>query len=168
MATKTRVSVDDSINYTEFLSFTGVQSAANAFLQIPIATPVSPSDGFILDVQVVDFNLDSINAISTFSPTIDFSLTRASKAAIPNLTDLDVIAKGKIISLGAGAAATGSAGLVENPVNRSFTGKQVIAATTVYFQFQTTGFAGANTISGRIYYKQIPMSKDRILEILYG
>jgi len=168
MSSKTRVSVDSQVNFSQFLPFSGVQGAANAFIQVTIPTNVTPEGGYILELEEVVVSLDGISAVNTFAPTIDYTLTRASKAAIPVLTDLDIIAKGKVASLGAGALAAGSTGLFESPINLQFTGRQIIASTSVYFQFTSASFVTAMSFSGRIYYKQVPMAKDRILEVLYG
>lgn len=168
MATKTRVSIDEGVNFSQFIAFNGVQSAADAFVQVEISTGVSPNNGFILDVEEVVISLDVVNQPGFSYASMDYCLTRASKVAIPALTDLDVIAKGKIFSFGAGTMVNSSAGMLESPINMTFTGKQIIASPSVYFQFDTNGFAAVNSFSGRIYYKQVPMAKDRILEVLYG
>jgi hypothetical protein len=168
MSAKSRVSIDDNVSFTQYLSFTGVQSAANAFLQVVVPTNVVPNSEFILDIKEIVVSIDAVPGSNSFAPQFAFSLTRASKAAIPNMTDPDIIAKGALLGVGGGAFTAGTNGIVEIPFNVPFTGKQIIATPNVYFQFLANGFAAAATISGRIYYDQLNMSKDRILEILYG
>lgn len=168
MAVKSRVSVDESLEFDQYLSFNGTQSAANSFLQITIPTKVSPNNGYILVVKEVIASVDTGSAINSFSTSLFYSLTRATKVAIPIFTDPDIIAKGSILGLGGGTFAAGTAGQVEQPINVPFVGKQIIASENVYFQFQTNGNAAVVAISGRIYYEQLNLPKDRILEILYG
>jgi hypothetical protein len=168
MASKTRVSIDEGVNFSQFIPFKLVQAAANTFIQLAIPTNVSPANGFVLELEEVVVNLDTVTGIATFAARMDYVLSRASKTAIPDMTDLDIIAKGRVVSLGAGAVVAGSIGLLESPVNMQFTGRQIIAAQTVYLGLETANFTGIVGISGRIYYRQLAMPKDRILEILYG
>lgn len=168
MAAKSRVSIDDNISFTQYVSFSGVQSAANAFLQLAVNTNVAPNTEFILDVKEIVINLDSVSGSNSNAPSLFYSVTRATKAAIPNMTDPDLIARGSLLGVGGGAFTAISNGIVETPFNVPFTGKQIIATPQVFIQFQSAGFAAAMNISGRVYYDQLNMSKDRILEILYG
>jgi len=168
MSSKTRVSVDDQVNFSQFIAFSGVQGSADAFVQVTVPTAVAPENGFVLELEEVIISLDVVSGINSYAPNIDYCLTRASKAAIPVMTDNDIIAKGRIVSFGVNTATAASVGLVESPINLQFTGRQIIAAQSVYFQFDSTGFAGATSFSGRIYYRQLAMPKDRILEVLYG
>jgi hypothetical protein len=168
MASKTRVSVDEGIEFSQYVSFAGTQSGANAFLQLTIPTNITPNGGVIWDIDEIVVMLDTVSGISTAAPIVDFCMTRATKAAMPSLNDKDVIARSKIASFGVGAPTVAGVGVVEMPINLAYSGKQIIAATDVYLQMTTSGFSGAMSISGRIYFSTIAMAKDRILEVLYG
>lgn len=168
MAGKQRVSVDKQENFAQYIAFSGVQSAANAFLAITIPTNVTPSGGYVLELEEVQFNIDVGSSANSFSMDIQAALSRQTKAAMPALTDLDLLARSTYFGLGGGTFTAGAVSALEMPVVLQLTGKQIIAAPNVYFLFDTGGFGTAMTISGRIYYKQVNMTKDRILEVLYG
>lgn len=166
MATKTKVSVDEGIDFAQYLDFSGVQSVADAFLQISVPTGVSPVNGFILNVLEIVFSIDVLQPPTGANPSLDVTVTRATKAAIPTFSDPDLIAKSRIAAVAGGALT--AVGLLEMPFNVAFTGKQIVAAEDIFVQFDTAGFGAAHSVSGRIYYETVAMSKERILEILYG
>lgn len=168
MASKTRVSVDNQIAFDQFLSAAAVQSAANTFTQVTIPTLVNPDDERILQIKEIQVLINGSVPINAFQAWIGLSLTRESKAALPDLTDNSLIARYQFTSLGGGSFAAGAAGVVESPINMAYSGKQIIAAPNVYLQINSSGLVNALNTSLRIYYESIKMSKADILEILYG
>lgn len=168
MATKTRVTVDQQVQFDQYISAACVMSAANTFTQITIPTGVSPDSEFILSVKEIQFAVEGSVPITAYQNWIGLTLTRNSKAALPNLTDADIIAVYRFTSLGAGTFAAASTGIIESPVNMAYSGKQIIAGPNVYLQMNTSGLTNALNGSIRIYYDTINMKKSDILEILYG
>lgn len=168
MGTKSRVSVDDQKNFSQFLSFSGVQSAANAFLQIAIATNVTPQQEQVLILQEVQIYIDVLTASNNFTPAFEYTLTRASKASLPSMTDVDLLGKGGFLGLGGGVFSAGNTGMIENPFNMPWVGKEIVATPNIYMQFKTAGLSAACSVSGRVYFDIQSMPKDRILEVLYG
>lgn len=169
MAQKNRVTIDESREFIQYIPFTGTQSAANTFLEIAINTTVVPADEFILEIQEVQWEIATTLLTTTaFTSAIQASLSRLSKAAPSTLLDADLLARDKVQQSGGGTFGAGHCGVVDGPRNMVYSGKAIIAQPTVYFQYNSFGYSAAHAVVGRIYYKQVPMSKDKILEILYG
>jgi hypothetical protein len=168
MAAKSRVTVDDQKSFSQFISFSGVQSAANAFLQVSIPTNVTPQQEQVLVLSEVVVAVDTVISVNQFNYKIDYSLTRATKLAVPTFADTDVLAKGSLVAAGGGAFTAGFVGQFEQPLNMPWVGKEIVASPSVFLQFQTTNMVGVLSISGRIYFDVVSMPKDQILEVLYG
>lgn len=168
MPSKQRVSIDQQNKYDQWLNFSLTLSAANTFTQTTINTNVTPDNEFILVVKEIQFSLDVGFAITQATFQNHLSITRNSKAAMPSLADNDLIAFYKSTGYGAGVPANASAGIIEQPINMVFSGKQIIAQPQLYIQGNSVGISAPQAIVGRIYYETERMSKSDILEILYG
>lgn len=169
MTTYSLVRNDDNAIFQQYFNFTATQGSTSAFVQATIATGLTPDLGVVAVVDSIFFEFTAALTISAAgtSPDLDCTVTRASKAAIPLLSDADVIGKYRFNSL-----AITTTGLTnptfECPVQLFVPGKQLIVGPNVYVQFDSTAFSNAITATGRINYHTEKMSKNAILEILYG
>lgn len=168
MAQKTRATVDDQKEILQYINFTLTQSAANAFTQLAIPTLIDPNDELIWELQEIDLSPASSFTLSAFTFNLALSVTRNSKASFPGFADPDLISLSRVQGVGAGAPTNQGIGTIEYPFVMPITGRGIIAASNVYAQIASSGFTGAQTFEGRLYYKTVRMSKSDILEILYG
>lgn len=168
MPAKGRVSIDPQLQFDQYITAQCVMSAANTFTQITIPTNVTPDDEFIINVKEIQVLVNGSVPITAFQAWAGLCLTRATKAALPDLMDPDVIARYQLTCLGGGTFSAGAAAVVESPINMAYSGRQIIAAPNVFMQMNSSGLQNALNCTIRMYYDTVPMKKQDILEILYG
>lgn len=160
---------DDTSIFQQYFNFSCVQAGVSAFVQATIATGLTPDLGVIAVIDSVVFETSgglTISAAGT-APDLDLTVTRVSKAAIPLMSDADVLAKYRLKAQA--LTTTGLAVITqEEPTAAVIMGKQIIVGPNVYVQLDTTGFSAVMTATGRINYHTEKMTKQAILEILYG
>lgn len=169
MAQFATVRNDDAGIFQQYLNFTATQGGVSAFVQTSISTGLTPDLGIIAVIDSIIFEVTTAIGIAVVgtSPDFEVTVTRATKAAIPDLSDADLLAKYKY-KMGNLAATGLPLAVMEGPVALVIPGKQIIVGPTVFVQLDTTGFTVVQTIVGRVNYHTEKMSKQSILEILYG
>jgi len=137
--------------------------------QSAIATGLLPQAGFIWSLEAVEFNFDVVPTVNgAGSMAMEVVLTRSSKAAMPAMNDLDVIARARV------AIATTAAGVavlaLDMPLSLQFEGDAIIAGPQVYIgvQLGNCTLAAGSSYSALISYVPKAKAKERILEVLYG
>jgi len=134
-----------------------------------IPTNLLPSAGFIWDIQGIEFNFDVTPvAAAAGGVSVEIALCRNTKAAMPNMNDLDVIGRTKI------ALITTAAGTpvmyMDMPISLQWVGDAIVAQPSLFLVVTPINctVAGGASYSGLITYKAVALAKERILEILYG
>lgn len=169
MAASTKVLVNDPGELSQWLSAQVIQGAANGFIQGSISTNVLPQNEQVLlvDDLMLVIETDPLTVAGT-GWSIDVAVTRATKASMPAYTDPDLVARWRMSVPAVGTSVTQMSAPIEMPIELPFQGKQLIASSSLFFQFDTTGMSAALTATLRLYYKSQAMKKSDILDILYG
>lgn len=124
------------------LRTSALQGAANGFIQSSMLTGLSPSgnDALLVKEIVIEFP-SALAAAAAAIVEFDGTLTRASKAAVPNLLDDDLVYKYKYA-----APVNATSTFIEPGVIRYNPPLDlVIIEDTVYFQFDTNNLAVLGT-----------------------
>ena len=157
---------------SEFIPFTLTQGGADAFVQATIPTGLlgTGDSEMVYTIEAVIFNMDSNPLMAALAASIDLDLTitRASKAAIPPLTDNDLLAKFRYQSSNVALNVNGRTDYQNGQCDCPMVGANLIAGANIYIQMDSTNFAAAMTITGRMIVKTEKRKKSEILEILYG
>lgn len=143
-----------------YLVGTATQGAADAYVEAEIATALSGLNTVSYRVREILLEFDG-TAIAGDQDELEIALSRRTKAAMPLVTDRDVIAKWT-----KGVRMTTS-GTVENigVVRLTFTEDDDlrIVEDPIYLQVDSASIGAALTISARIGYERVNISAlDRL------
>lgn len=137
---------------------TVVQGSADAFKEEMAATALTGQTkrAYRIDAILIEWptvlNID--NQVS-----LELSITRRSKAAMPRISDIDVIYKAKII----GDIVTSGGALTSGIVTFEPDGDLLIVEDPIYIQVDSNATALANTFSWQIRYTDKTISEvDRL------
>ena len=147
-----------------FLSASAIQGSADSYKETAITTELIPANGFAFSIKKMEFCLADTGAtlIQNVAQRLLVALSRDTKAAMPELSDADVLYK-KSIDFG----AVTSGGLeIERSFEYAPAGGLFIVEPTIYLQFDTTATSIANTLYARIFYEEIKLSEVEILRLL--
>jgi len=153
----------------QYWSFTGVQSAANAFKEIEIPTGLTPDGGLVAVIDQV--SLVTTGSLVTGLADQQAALTRKTQAAMLTYDDAQIVAYGqkKLELYETGGVIQSGSGISDDPWILDLPlGFTFVADSSVFLQFDSSGFFSAKTLYGRIRYTTQKMSKSDILDILYG
>lgn len=149
-----------------WVGFSGVQSAANAFLEITIPTGVTPSGGYGLRVVDLELFARPGNLSAAGSSYLEFALCKESQASMPNYNNTDVL--GQLIMYHTTTAAGVGLWAMDFPVELPLNGEILAVDTSLYLDVKSANMGAAVTVYGRMFYEQVALSELEILRILQG
>lgn len=141
-----------------YLVGAATQGSADAFVQAEVATALTGQNQRAFRVGEILFELSTALA---FNADLQAVLSRRSKAAMPALTDRDVIAKWDLTT----KLTTSGAVVTSRNVRFTFTedDELLIVEDPVYLIVDSTGTGLANTVNCRIGYTSVSISAvDRL------
>ena len=142
-----------------YLTGSVTQGGADAFAQAEIATALTGVSRVAFRIRELLFEIPRISLPATAN--IELALTRRTKAAMPNITDRDVIAKIKV-----GHEMVTSGGVTDMLVHRlTFTedDELLVVEDPLYFQVDSSGTTLTQTVYCRIGYERATISDvDRL------
>lgn len=145
-----------------YLVGTATQGGADAFVQSEVATALTGISTFAYRVRELIFEIPTLAGANLSN--VEVCLTRRTKAAMPNISDRDVIAKFKRQTL---FTTSGSQNF---PMIERFTYSEdddlLIVEDPLYFQLDTNATSAANTAYVRIGYERVSISAVDRLTIL--
>lgn len=143
-----------------YLTGTATQGSADAFVEAEIATALQGLSNVAFRVRELLFELPNVGN-ATGGPNIEAAISRRSKAAMPNITDRDVIAK---IFHQANFTTSGAMNM-ERVRRLTFTedDELLIVEDPVYLDVDSNATSAANTVRVRIGYERASISAvDRL------
>ena len=76
-----------------YLSGRAVQGGADAFKELAITTNLDPANGYAYEIKKIEFCYENFAFVAANFQELDVVLSRDTKAAIPELSDTDVMYK---------------------------------------------------------------------------
>lgn len=144
-----------------YLTGSVTQGSADAFAVSEIATALTGAGNIAFRVRELLFELPNAALIAAATDQIEVALCRRTKAAMPNVTDRDVIAK---ISLGRQFTTSGDS-VVEGVRRLTFSedDELLIVEDPLYLVVDSAATALASTVYCRIGYERASISAvDRL------
>ena len=146
-----------------FLRGTVTQGGADAFAQAEIVTALSGQTRRAYRVRELLFELPLFGTIAS-AANVELCCTRRSKAAMPNITDVDVLWKMKF-----GASVLTSGAFLWPSTQRFAFGEDdeiIIVEDPIYFQIDSNATTLTQTAYVRIGYEEVTLSEADRLAIL--
>lgn len=141
-----------------------VQSGADAFVQATEVTGIDPSRGvgWLLKRLELNFPLASGLAGLSADSTIEWSMTRDSKAAAASLDDSDCVMADGLIN----ALTTSGEIIVPKMFMYHFPDGVVVVEPEIYVQLDSNGTGLTLTGNFRLYYEEVKLSEVDMLRML--
>jgi len=140
------------------------QASADAFVQASLSTGLSAATPTGMLIKQVMVDLPGVTALSALGADfgLEFTITRSTKSAIPNLSDSDCLMRYGI----AGLLTT--SGLAILPCTFFFPQEsgQLIVQDTLYFQFDSNGVGSALSCDFLIDYEFVSLKEIEFLRLL--
>lgn len=155
----------------EYVDFTATQGGADAFVQATVATGLLArgESEIIYAVQGAFFEVTpALLTAITAATDLNVSITRASKAASVPLSDNDLVAIHRAAWSSHAANVNGAIQIMNGLIWMDIAGAPLIAGDNFYVQVDSTNFAAALTVTGRMIVQPQKRTKAQILEALYG
>lgn len=149
---------------SKFIELTATQGGIDAFVESSASTNIIPADGMGLEIDKIVFAFRDNGQVQSIGSDCSFSisLTRDTKAAIPNLTDNDVF------FLWGFANSFTTSGQALIPLVHEWTPPKglLLVEPTIYMQLDGLSTSIAFTVDARIYYNEVKVSEVEILRLL--
>lgn len=140
------------------------QGSADAFAQGSINTGLSAATPVAMLIKNISVDLPGVTAISALGADfgMEFTLTRSTQAAIPNLNNYDCIARYGF------AVPLTTSGALFLPCTFAFpqVEGQLIVQDTIYAQFDTNGVGSALSADFLIDYELVQLKEIEFLRLL--
>jgi len=142
-----------------YLYASATQGGADAFVQAELATALTGQTRNAYRVQEITLELAQ-RIVAVNASDLSVAITRRSKAAMPNITDVDVIRK---FTWAVGVAGASGAVAEETIVVWTPPAQVLIVEDPLYIQLDSTSTALTNTAIIRIEYEVVNISDiDRL------
>lgn len=140
------------------------QASADAFAQASLSTGLSAATPTGMLIKQVMIDLPGVTAVSALAADfgLEFTITRSSKSAIPNLNDADCVMRYGI------AALLVTSGLAIMPCTFFFPQEsgQLIVQDTLYFQVDSNGIGTALSVDFLVDYEFVSLKEIEFLRLL--
>jgi len=150
-----------AVNIAQVFTGSVTQGGADAFAQAALQTGLEGQTRIGWKVLGLDFEIPRIPGIMA-ATNIELALSRRTKAAMPNITDLDVIKK---IKLGEEGTTSGLMATT-NIINWVPDGEVIIVEPSLYFLVDSNATTLTQTVYFRLEYELVTLTEVERLSLL--